>query len=299
MSASDESPAGSAASASAKVSERARASLAAILVYPLKGARGVALAESRVLRGGLAHDRRFMLVGPDGTFLSQRRSPRLALVRVQLRPDADAMTISVPGGRRRISVDVPLAPSGPRRTVRVWKDDVLATEVAGDAAQMLSDHLGERCALVHMPADVLRPVDPRYASPGDRVGFADAFPVLVASLASLADLAARMGRSITMDRFRPNLVLACARPYEEERHARVRIGAVVFRTPKRCARCEVTTIDQATAERGKEPLRTLASYRRDHHEVHFAMNAIPDVPDDAPERERTVRIGDAATFLDP
>jgi uncharacterized protein YcbX len=79
----------------------------------------------------------------------------------------------------------------------------------------------------------------------------------------------------------------------------MRVGGVVFRTPKRCSRCEVTTIDQATTERDKEPLRTLASYRRDNHEVHFAMNAIPDVTGDDAKRAPTVRIGDAVTFLDP
>jgi uncharacterized protein YcbX len=138
----------------------------------------------------------------------------------------------------------------------------------------------------------VRPVDPTYAEPGDRVGFADAFPVLVATLSSLDDLNARLAEPVTMDRFRPNVVLAGSpAPFEEERHPRLRIGDVVFRTPKRCARCEVTTIDQGTAERGKEPLATLATYRRDGNKVLFAMNAIPDA-------EGVLRVGDPAAFLD-
>lgn len=259
--------------------------LAAIVVYPLKGARGIALAESRVLRGGLLHDRRFMLVGEDGVFLSQRTTPRLALVRVRF--TGEAIEIGVGKGS---SVVVPLAPRGPRRTARVWRDDVLATEASDEASAMLSEHLGQPCTLVHMPDDVIRPVDPRYASPTDRVGFADGFPVLVASLASLADLNARLEQPVTMDRFRPNLVLAGGEPYGEERFPRVRVGEVVLRLPKRCGRCKVTTIDQGTGEQGEEPLRTLATYRREGQSINFAMNAIPD-------DEGVVRVGDRAELL--
>ena len=118
-----------------------------------------------------------------------------------------------------------------------------------------------------------------------RCGFADAFPVLVASLASLDDLNSRLAAPVPMDRFRPNLVVDGDAPFEEERHPAVTIGAVRMTLPKRCDRCVVTTVNQATAEVGKEPLRTLASYRKDGNQVYFAMNAIP-------EREGTVAVND-------
>jgi uncharacterized protein YcbX len=231
--------------------------LASIHVYPVKGARGVTLPASDVLRSGLRHDRRFMLVDADGQFMTQRRHPKLAIVDVTI--GAESITI---GGE----IDVPLSlPSSLARTlVTVWKDTVDAISVPGDASEWLADHLGVPCTLYWMPPDVARP------------GFTDEFPLLVASLASLADLNARLETPVPMDRFRPNLVVEGGAPFDEERFPTATIGAVRMTLPKRCSRCEVTTVNQSTAEVGKEPLRTLASYRKDGNHVYFAMNAIPE-----------------------
>lgn len=230
--------------------------LASIHVYPVKGTRGISLAESDVLLTGLRHDRRFMLVDADGAFMTQRRHPELALVDVAL--GAETVTI---GGE----VEVPLAfpPSLARTKVTVWKDVVDVVLVPGEASRWFSDRLGAACTLYWMPPDVQRP------------GFTDEFPLLVASLASLADLNARLATPVTMDRFRPNLVVEGGAPFDEERSVKAKIGAVEMTMPKRCARCEVVSVDQATAEVGKEPLRTLAAYRKDGNHVYFAMNAIP------------------------
>jgi uncharacterized protein len=278
-----------------KLSHVQRTRLASIHVYPLKGARGVALGACDVLAGGLRHDRRFMLVDERGVFLSQRSHPRLALVSVRL--GRTAMTLVVPqGSRAPAELRVPLSP-GPdarfrRGRVQVWSSKVRALLVPGDASTVLSAFLGTPCTLVFMPDDVVRPVDRRFAQRGDRVGFADGFPVLVASAASLAELNAQMPAPLPMDRFRPNLVIEGGAPWEEERFGRVRVGGVVLRLPKQCARCNVTTIDQTTAARGKEPLLTLARTRRVGSQVCFAMNAIPDGPG-------RVRVGNAVTFTEP
>lgn len=265
--------------------------VASLHVYPVKGARGIELASSDVLASGLRHDRRFMVVEDNGSFVTQREHPRMALVDVVL--ERDRIVVSVGGDE----ADVPLAPTGPRRRVRVWNDEVDAIDVGGEGAALFSDLLERPCSLVYMPLDVVRAVEARHARPGDRVGFADAYPVLVASLSSLADLGVRLvnggGQPLPMNRFRPNIVVAGGAPYAEDHATSVRIGALSLRTPKRCARCKVTTIDQETAEAGKEPLRTLASYRRAGAEVHFAMNAIPDLSSDA---SATIRTGDAVSY---
>jgi hypothetical protein len=260
------------------------ATLTGLHVYPLKGARGIALEHAEVLPQGIRHDRRFMLVGEDGVFLSQRVHPRLALVEVAI--GAAELAIAASGSH----ANVPLAPEGPRRRVRVWDDDVDAIVVDGEASGLLSEHLGLRCSLVFMPDDIVRAVDPTYARPGDRVGFADGFPLLVAAQASLDDLNARLETPVPMNRFRPNLVIAGTEAWEEERHAGARIGELVVRMPKRCARCTVTLVDQATGERGKEPLRTLATFRAENAEVYFAQNAIPD-------QAGVVRVGDSVELL--
>lgn len=261
--------------------------LAELHIYPLKGARGIALPHAEVLLGGLRHDRRFVLLDANGRFLTQRTHPTLALVTTAI--DGSTLVLETPGGR---GVRLPLAPEGARRTVRIWDDDVEAVDVGGDAAELLSTHLGEPCSLVFMPDDVVRPVEAPYAAPGDRVGFADAYPLLLATRASLADLNGRLAQPVLMNRFRPNVVIEGGEPFEEERYARVRIGALTFRMPKRCARCQVTTVDQETAAVGKEPLRTLAAYRTEGHKVLFAQNTIPD-------GEGRLAVGDAVTYLDP
>ena len=247
-----------------------RMKLTSIHVYPVKGARGISLQTSDVLRSGLRHDRRFMLVDGDATFMTQREHPKMALVDVALR--AESMVI---GGE----IEVPLAlPSSLGRTkVTVWKDTVDAITVPGQASTWFSDRLGVTCSLVWMPPDV------------DRCGFADAYPVLVATLSSLADLNARLDTPVPMDRFRPNLVIDGGAPYEEESHPAVTIGTIRMTMPKRCDRCVVTTVNQSTAEVGKEPLRTLATYRKHQNEVYFAMNAVP-------EREGRVAVNDSVSW---
>lgn len=269
--------------------------LASIHVYPVKGTRGISLERSDVLRGGLRHDRRFMLLSEDGKFLTQRSHPRLALVDVAL-GDRSLTIGTVGGGSVLVPLDDAQLRSLARRRAKVWDDEVDAALVPGDASAFFSDHLGERCTLVYMPDDVVRPVEAPYGESSDRVGFADAYPLLVASLASLADLNARLvarGESaIPMDRFRPSLVIEGGLAYDEERHARAEVGSLRIRLAKRCARCQVTTVDQRTAEVGKEPLRTLASYRTEGNKVFFAMNAIPDA-------EGVVSVGDRVRWATP
>jgi uncharacterized protein len=273
--------------------------LAEIHIYPLKGARGISLERADVLAGGLRHDRRFMVLAADGTSMTQRAHPRLALVATELGPSS--LTLATPasaGAGSGGSVTIPLAvavdSSAKRRMVHVTYDDVEAVEVPGAAAELLSDHFGERCTLVFMPDDVVRPVETPYGKAGDRVGFADAYPVLLATLASLADLNARLDEPVRMNRFRANLIIEGGSAFDEERYGRVRVGAVDFRMPKRCARCQVTVVDQETASVGKEPLRTLASYRKEANKVYFAQNLIPDV--DGPLR--AIAVGDDVTYYE-
>jgi uncharacterized protein len=256
-------------------------------VYPLKGARGIALERAEVLTGGLRHDRRFLLVDAEGAFVTQRSHPKLALITTAL--EGASLVLGSPGGA---SVRLLLAPEGPRRTVRIWDDEVEAVEVGGPAAALISDHLGQPCSLVFMPDDVVRPVEAPHGAAGDRVGFADAYPVLLATRASLDDLNARLASPVPMNRFRPNLVVEGGAPFEEERYGRVRVGSLTLRMPKRCSRCQVTTVDQDTAAVGKEPLRTLAGYRAQGNNVYFAQNAIPD-------GEGAIAVGDEVTYLDP
>lgn len=235
-----------------------------------------------------------MLVDADGTFVTQRRDPALALVETAI--EGETLVLGTPAG---LHARLPLhGIDGPRRRVVVWRDEVDAVEVPGEGAALFSRHLGRPMTLLFMPDDVVRQVDRTYAAEGDRVGFADGYPVLFAFASSHADLVSGMDAPVPIDRFRANVVVEGGAPWEEERRTRLTAGALSFRTPKRCARCDVTLVDQKTAAKGKEPLRTLARVRRSPENVQppvgpndvcFAMNSIPD-------GEGRLAVGDLVTF---
>ncbi len=241
-------------------------------IYPVKSCAGIRLERAEVTPSGFANDRQLMVVDPSGEFLSQRSEPRLALVRVSL-PDGRTLRMEAP---RMDRLEVDLAEDAGRREVVVWGDRVVAASVGAGADRWVSDLLDRPCALVRMPADSVRPVDPDEAGPGYRVGFADGYPFLLLSEASLDDLNRRLETPLPMDRFRPNLVVDGCPPHAEDGWRRVRIGDVVLRVVKPCARCAVTTVDQATGERGREPLATLATYRLAGGKVMFGQNLVPE-----------------------
>jgi uncharacterized protein YcbX len=246
--------------------------VSALHVYPVKSCRSLALKTAEIGRRGIAHDRRWMIVDDAGTFVTQREASRLSLVDVAL--DRSELLLSADGhGQVRVS-----APTGdaPRREVRVWTSRVAAVDCGDAAADWLGAFLGAAVRLVTMPDDVERQVDPEYGQPGDIVGFADGFPLLLATTASLADLNARLPQSVPMDRFRPNVVVEGCAPWEEDDWQRVRIGEVAFRVAKPCGRCSIVTTDQRTGERGVEPLRALATFRQQGSKVNFGQNCIPD-----------------------
>lgn len=244
--------------------------LSDIIIYPIKSARGIRVEEARVGRCGFEFDRQWMLIDHDGEYLTQRQFPRMALLEPNL--TGDLLTIGAPGMER---LSVPLAADAqPSREVRIWGDRCAATPVGPTADEWLSTVLETACSLVRFPETTFRRVDPTYSNPDDQVGFADGFPFLLLSEASLADLNTRLEDPLPMNRFRPNLVVGGCAPYAEDSWKEIRIGGVGFRVVKPCARCSITTVDQATGRVGKEPLRTLARYRRVAGKVMFGQNLI-------------------------
>lgn len=247
-----------------------------LTVYPVKGCAGVPLAEAELDEFGVRHDRRWMVVRPDGDFVTQRSTPSLALLGTALEAYALVLRSTAAG-----EVRVPLAgpgPDAPTRQVHIWNDVVEAVDAGDEAAAFVQRHLGPDGAgvrLVYMPGSTLRQVSPEHARPGDRVSFADGFPLLVVAQQSLDELNRRLDEPVPMHRFRPNVVVDGApSPHDEDGWRRIRLGSVPCDVVKPCARCVVTTVDQATAAVGREPLRTLAEYRRWDGLVWFAQNVI-------------------------
>jgi uncharacterized protein YcbX len=250
--------------------------LAALTRYPIKSCRGIAVDRARVSRRGIEDDRRWMIVDPEGSFVTQREEARLALVDVAL--EGSALRLAAP---EMPALEIPARlREGARREVVVWRSTVDAIPCA-EAGAWMSRFLGRDVAVVYMPDDVRRELDPDFARAGDHVSFADGYPLLLASESSLDDLCARLPEPVPMSRFRPNVVVEGLAPWAEDELAAITIGALRFRAPKPCDRCVVVTIDPETAVAGKEPLRTLATFRRRDGKVLFGVNLIPDLADDA------------------
>ena len=257
--------------------------LGGIYVYPIKSCGGISLESADLVATGLRHDRRWMLVDEAGGFVSQRAVPRMALISVSI--GDESLTVRAPG---MADLEVPFdGESGGSIGVEVWGDAQRGVPVGGEADRWFGEFLGGDYRLVRQPEDDARLVDSIYATEGDRASFADRFPFLLISEASLEDLNGRLESPLPMNRFRPNLVVRGCGPYAEDGWAEARIGGTVFRVAEPCRRCAITMTDQNTAERAKEPLRTLATYRRySGGGVIFGRNLIHALPG-------TVRVGDA------
>ncbi len=244
--------------------------LSAVYVYPIKSCGGISLQSANLEATGLRDDRRWMLVDGTGKFMSQRRHPKLALISPSLAPDR--LVVSAPG---MPDLEVPFdGETGDRLDVEVWGDAQRGVPVGGEADRWFGRFLGSPCRLVRKPEDDVRPVDSAYARSGDQTSFADGFPLLLISEASLEDLNRRLESPVSMNRFRPNLVVRGCGPYAEDGWGEMRVGDAVLRVAEPCPRCAITTVDQDSGERGKEPLRTLATYRKAEGEVWFGRNLI-------------------------
>ncbi|SHL49818.1 MOSC domain-containing protein [Actinacidiphila paucisporea] len=270
--------------------------LSALNIYPVKSLRAVGTQEAVVEPWGLAEDRRWMLVdaGTDSA-VTQREQPRLTLL-AALPVGGGGLRLTAPG-QPPLTV-VPPA-SGPLRTVRLFAGKVDVLPAGDEADAWFSGYLGTPVRLVHLDdPGVRRPIDPRYALPGETVSLADGYPLLVTTTASLDALNALIAAGdraqegpLPMSRFRPNVVVDGTDPWAEDGWRRVRIGQVTFRVPKPCGRCVVTTTDQDSGARGKEPLRTLARHRRIGSALVFGQNLVP-------EQSGTLRVGDPLTTLE-
>ncbi|CAN5770713.1 MOSC domain-containing protein [soil metagenome] len=258
-----------------------------LFVYPLKGAAPVRLTAASLDAFGIRHDRRWMVIDEAGRFVTAREQP--CLLQIETTFDGDVPVLSSSrAGELRLESDA--AAQSVVTRVRVWQDTVDAIDQGDAASAFITRHLGFDARMVHMPDSTLRQADRACAEEGDRVSFADGFPLLLIGQASLDELNARLAVPVPMQRFRPNVVVAGAPAHDEDAWRRIRIGAVECDVVKGCARCVVTTIDPATAIAAKEPLRTLATYRHAEGQVWFGQNLIH-------RGTGAVRVGDTVSVL--
>jgi uncharacterized protein len=256
-------------------------SIAALYVHPVKSCAGVAVDEALIIETGLEFDRAWMVVNPDGSALTQREQPRMALVRPQLRHEE--MVLRAPGMLAlHIALDRVEAP----RRAQVWDDDVAAFDMGDLAAQWFTDFLGRPLRLARFDPEQRRLADRRWTGEIEaEAAFADAFPFLVTSSASLADLNARLAArgqaAVGNERFRPNLVLDGIAAFDEDHIDTIEIaaaeGPVTLKLVKPCVRCTIPSVDPASGVQGTEPSDTLQGFRADARMdggITFGMNAV-------------------------
>ncbi len=259
--------------------------VSALNVYPVKSCAGLSVEQVDLDGFGPTGDRRWMIVDEQGQFVTQRDYPRMALIKVEITEQG----IVLDRGTERLTVVCPGL--GVERTVRVWRDEVVARDAGEDAAAWLSDFFGREVRLVYLPDEGRRAVDPAFASAGEQVAFADGFPLLLIGQASLDDLNRRLEQPVPMNRFRPNLVISGAEPFAEDGWRRLRVGEVELRVVKPCSRCVIPSIVQETAERDRHINRALAGFRRREGVIYFGQNLLYQQPG-------TLRVGDPVTVLD-
>lgn len=269
--------------------------------YLVKSCRGESLAEAVVEPWGLAGDRRWMVVDDGGEVVTAREVNRLVLVEPAETPSG--LRLSAPG---LDPVDVRRPDPAAQRPVSLWRSSLTAADAGDEAAAWFSAVTGRPVRLVWLDDPTRRPTSPDYSRPDDRVSLADGYPLHLTteeSLAALDDLVQEASQGfeepLPMTRFRPNVVVAGFPAWAEDDWRLVRVGGedgVVFRAVKGCARCVLTTVDPTSAERGREPLRSLARGRRFDGATWFGINLVPDLPASRPWP--TLRVGDPVEVLD-
>lgn len=285
-----------------------------INIYPIKSLKGISRDSAVVEERGLRYDRRWMLTTPDGVFFTQREFPQMA-----------AISVEVESGGLRVSCEktgalhIPFEPDrGERKPVTIWQSLCDGLVYYGPVSEWFSDAIGTDCRLVHMPDNSRRNLNPRFDRGNDIVSFADGYPLMMLGEASLAELNERIAENaehreeyfepLPMNRFRPNLVVSDSDAFAEDNWQRIRIGGeAMFRSTKPCERCVITTVDQSKGEfTGKEPLRTLATFRKakniipnrceqlgvDPNGVLFGQNLIAETPG------ATITAGDEVVILE-
>ncbi|MBC6996492.1 MOSC domain-containing protein [Neolewinella lacunae] len=241
--------------------------------YPVKSLEGQSLPSLEPAVRGFQDDRRWMFVLPNGKFISRRSAPSLARFAAEVHGDdlhfvraSDGETVGAVAGARNGTKSI---------AVTVWDDQFRATLIDFPGLEQLTATLGIPGArLVYMgPADI-RPVDVRYAAPGDEVSFADGFPYHLITTASLRVLAERLGTpDLSILRFRPNIVVDTDEAFSEDHWRALHIGEHHFRVPKPCARCSMVSQRPGSGESDLKVLAELAKFRKFGNKVLFGMDA--------------------------
>ena len=241
-----------------------------LFIYPIKSLGGIAVTNAAVTDRGLQHDRRWMLVDSNNKFMTQREFAEMALLQTEITTQG----LKVYHKKSKSSILIPFETNGETISVQIWSDRCKGIVVEKKLNEWFSDMLGKACQLVYMPGATRRKVDGRYATRKDITSFTDGYPFMLIGQSSLDNLNKRLEEKLPINRFRPNIVFTGGLPHEEDAWAHFTINEISFYGVKLCSRCVITTINKDTSEKGKEPLKTLASYRMKNNKIYFGQNLV-------------------------
>jgi len=255
-------------------------------IYPVKSLAGLPLQQHSINQYGFCYDREWMITDEQGMFITQREFPQLALVQ----PFIDDEFLSLTYNNKTVCIPLK-STSATHRSVQVWDDIVNAMDEGHTAAEFMSSILEKPCSVVRMSKTTKRFIDEKYSAKQDRVHFGDAMPFHVINTTSLDELNSRLDEPVSSDRFRANIMISGTTPYNEDTWKNIRIGDIEFTVPKTTSRCMITTINQQTAQTGKEPLRTLSLYRTMDSRTLFGIYLIHK------QKYGIIRVGDVVEVL--
>ena len=273
-----------------------------INIYPVKSLGGISVNESVVEKRGFKNDRRFMLTDRNGEFFTQREFPKMATLAIKLNEngleifDSENKKIEVPFGFEKSKM----------QKVRVWKSICDAFVLPDKINEWLSDVLETKCRMVYMPDETEREINPMFRQNNEIVSFADGYPFMLIGENSLNDLNEKLEAKLPMNRFRPNIVISDSKAFDEDNWKKIQIGETVFCATKPCARCVITTIEQSVGKfDGKEPLKTLAEYRKakdvfpnNYESLDLSENSVLFGQNFAPENfGGKIKVGDEIKIL--
>ena len=258
-----------------------------LFIYPIKSLGGIAMQTVEITATGFKYDRRWMLVDEQNMFLTQRAHPQMALL--QTGENNDGIFVFHKQNPLHSIILPPANEYGKKVSVTVWDDVCDALEADEDTNDWFSDMLQINCKLVYMPDETKRLVDKRYAANNEITSFSDGYPILMIGQSSVDNLNEKLAEALPMNRFRPNIVFTGGHAHIEDEMAAFEIEGIKFLGVKPCARCVMTTINQQTAQGGKEPLKTLAGYRLKNNKIYFGQNILQ-------QQNGSISIGDAITI---
>lgn len=241
-----------------------------LYIYPIKSLGGISLQKAEVTDRGFKYDRRWVLIDNNNRFLSQREVANMALLKVGL--GDNGLTVTNTTNADSLFIPFTLA-KNEFLEVTIWDDACSAQLVSDEADDWFTQVLGLNCRLVYMPDDSHRPTDPRYAD-NNITSLSDGYPFMMIGQASLDELNSYLEEVLPMNRFRPNIVFTGGLPFQEDIMDEFTINNIHFNGVKLCARCNITTINQDDASKGKEPLKTLAGYRSKNKKIYFGQNVV-------------------------